>query len=70
MPRSDLDAVVKMIDNQIDLGLKAIKEYQKEQRETNDQYDDRGDWDNLILNSLEHIIKQQKDRRQLIKDHI
>ncbi len=70
MPRSDLDAMVAMLDKHIDRELESIKVYQKEQRETNDQYADRGDWDNLILNTLEHIIARQKDRRQLIKDHI
>lgn len=69
MDRRELDGLVNMIDNQIDLGLKSIKEYQIHQRETNDQYEDRGDWDNLILNALEHIIEQQKSRRELIKEN-
>lgn len=69
MERTELDGIVKMIDKQIDLGLKAITDYQTLQRETNDQYEDRGDWDNLILNALEHIIEQQKSRRELIKEH-
>ena len=70
MPRNELDVIVSMMDKRIDRDLDSIKIYQKEQRETNDQYEDRGDWDNLILNALEHIIQTQKDRRQLIKSNI
>ncbi len=70
MNRNELDLIVKMIDNQIDLSLESIRDFQEQQRETNDQYANRWDWDNIILNNLEHIIKLQKKRRQLIKENI
>ncbi len=70
MTRNELDAVVRMIDTQIDATLKGLQKALVKQRETNNQYDERAELDKSIMNDIGYILVRQKDRRQLIKENI
>ena len=65
--KENLAKVIGYIDKMIDMELDSIKQYQKEQRDTLEEYADRGDWDNLILNALDKIKELQHDRRDHVK---
>jgi len=65
--KENLVKVISYIDKMVDMELDSIKQYQKEQRDTLEEYADRGDWDNLILNALDKIKELQHDRRDHVK---